>query len=298
MAQILIAGGSGLVGKRLTALLRTEGHTVSWLSHSGSSSMGVRTYSWNPHLRTFDPEAFRLAEVIIVLSGSNIGDHRWTKLYKKEIIESRTDAAATIIQALRTTPNRVHSLIAASAIGYYGDRTDEVMTEESAAGPGFLAETVQEWEAAYRTSPVRTVLLRTGIVLSSNGGALPQLVRPLQYGVCPITGSGMHYMSWIHIDDLCRQFIFAAENNTLSGVYNAVSPVPLKLNVFMKELCRELSPRAIPVNVPGFLIRLILGERSALVLEGAKVSPSKIMLAGYRFQYTDLAHAIRNLYGR
>lgn len=298
MAEVLIAGGSGLVGRRLTLLLQQEGHSVSWLSHSGSSSAGVRTYAWNPHLRTFDPEAFKNAEVVIALSGSNIGDQRWTKSYKKEIIESRTDAASTILQALHTTPHRIHSLIAASATGYYGDRDDDVMTEESGPGHGFLSDTVQQWEAAYQTSPVRTVLLRVGVVLTPNGGALPQLVRPLQFGICPVTGTGYQHLSWIHIDDLCRQFIFAATHHSLSGVYNAVSPVPLKLNVFMKVLRKELSPRAIRIAVPGFLIRLFLGERSALVLEGAKVSPSKIMLAGYRFQFTDLAHAIRNLYGR
>lgn len=298
MAQVLIAGGSGLIGKRLTSLLLQAGHSVSWLSHSSAEGSGIRTFAWNPASQTYDAAAFQNTDVIISLAGSSVADKPWTADYKQEIINSRKNAALTLLRALQHTPHQIKCLIAASATGFYGNRDDEVLTEQSPAGTGFLPETTLQWEEAYRTSPVRTVLIRTGIVLSTNGGALPELVKPLQFGICPVLGSGKQFMPWIHIDDLCNMYRFAMENEQLSGVYNGVGPVPLKHLRFMKDAQTVLSPGSLRIPVPAFALRLLMGERAAIVTDSARVSPSKIMLAGFTFRFTELTTALRHLYGK
>lgn len=298
MAHILIAGGSGLIGRRLTELLIQSGHTVSWLSRKSGQQNGVISFAWNPAKCTYDPLAFRNADAVISLAGSSVAAKAWTASYKQEIIESRTTAAATLLHALQHTSNNVKCLVAASAIGFYGDNSYNVLTEESPAGHDFLSETTRQWEAAYQSPHIRTVLIRIGIVLSPNGGALPTMAKPLRFGICPILGNGQQYMSWIHIDDLCGIFLFALEHEQLSGIYNGVAPVPEKHYRFMKTLRKLIAPYAIPMNVPSFALRMLMGERSAIILDSARVSPSKIMLAGYSFRYTDLSQTLIHLYGK
>lgn len=298
MAQVLIAGGSGLIGRRLTALLIQSGHEVSWLSRTSGHKNGIKTYAWNPYKGEYDPAAFKNAEVLISLAGTSVSDNAWTSSYKKEIIKSRTDAAAILLHAIKNTPNKIKSLIAASATGFYGNRNDELLTEESPSGKGFLSETAKQWENAYSTASVRTVLIRIGVVLSPNGGALPEMTKSLRFGICPILGNGNQYMPWIHIDDLCNIFLFAMENERLSGIYNGVSPVPEKHLRLMNDLRGILAPYSLRMRVPSFALRMLMGERSAIVLDSARASASKIMLAGYSFRYTDLTTALNNLYGR
>lgn len=296
MANILIAGGSGLIGKRLTHLLKKEGHQVAWLSRSGASEGGIKSYRWNPATQESDPDAFANAEVVIVLSGSNVAGKSWTQDYKHEIISSRLEAAATILHALKTVPNNVHTLIPASAIGYYGDQKDLQLIESSPSGKGFLAATTLQWEDAYSQATVRTVNIRIGIVLSTHGGALPQMAMPLKFGVCPILGNGEQYMSWIHIDDLCGIFMHAIRNNALSGPVNGVSPQPVTHRQFMKTLRTVLSPHAIMAPAPAAILRLLMGERSSIILDSTRVNPSKITNSGFSFRFPDLKNALQHLY--
>lgn len=296
MASILIAGGSGLIGKRLTEVLLAEGHRVSWLSHSRASAPGVTTYTWQPSTGQLDPAAVASAEAIIVLSGSGVAARRWTTAYKREIIQSRLDAASTLLNALRSVPHQVHTLVAASAVGIYGDRDEELLTEASATGTGFLAETTRQWEAAYAEAPVRTVHLRIGIVLSTHGGALPQMAPPLRLGVCPVLGSGRQYMSWIHLDDLCRQFLHALQQPTLRGALNAVGPAPVTHRDFMLALRKTIAPRALVVPVPALVLQTLMGEQSHIVLDSTRVSADGITTTGFRFRYPDIFSALKQLY--
>ncbi|MBL7923275.1 MAG: TIGR01777 family oxidoreductase [Bacteroidia bacterium] len=295
MAKILIAGGSGLIGRKLSRLLQENGHEVMWLSRS-SRPAAYRSFLWNPANREIDPAAIAEAEVVVSLAGSGIADKAWTSAYKDEILRSRLDAAATLIHALQHTPHRVRCIVAASAIGIYGNRGEEWLSEDSGAGTGFLSETVMQWEKAYAGLAIRTVVLRTGIVLAKDGGALPVMATPLKAGICPVTGSGNQFMSWIHVEDLCRMFRYAMEEENLSGIYNAVGPSPLPHREFMKILRSTIAPRSLMLPVPAALLRLLLGEKSALVLDSARVSSGKIQQTGFRFQFTRAEDALKNIY--
>lgn len=296
MASILIAGGSGLIGKRLTELLLAEGHRVSWLSHSRAAAPGVTTYTWNPSTGEVDPAAFTSAEAVIVLSGSGVAARRWTTAYKREIIQSRLDAASTLLRALRTVPHQVHTIVAASAVGIYGDRGDELLTEASATGTGFLAETTRQWEAAYADAPVRTVHLRIGIVLSTHGGALPQMAAPLRMGICPVLGNGRQYMSWIQLDDLCSLFLYAVQQPGLRGPLNAAGTAPVTHRDFMLALRKTIAPRALVVPVPALVLQTLMGEQSHIVLDSTRVSADGITAAGFRFRYPDIFSALKQCY--
>ncbi len=298
MKKVLLAGGSGLIGRRLSTLLQAEGYEVLWLSRTSVNAGGIKVYHWNPEKNEMDPEALRAADVIISLAGRSISEGRWTPAVKEEIINSRTRAAATLISALNRHPNRVTCLIAASATGIYGDRKDCILTESSPPGAGFLSKTTLEWEQSYASSPVRTVILRTGIVLAREGGALPVMAAPLRMGVCPIAGTGNQYISWIHIDDLCRMYLFALKNEALQGAYNAIAPAAVSQREFMLSLRQIVAPLAIPLKVPASLLRVLLGEKSVLALESARVSPARIRQSGFQFQYDDLIPALKNLYGQ
>lgn len=296
MKKVLIAGGSGLIGRRLTLLLQSQGHEVSWLSRNKSSSTGVRTYTWNPARTEIPEDAVKDTDVIISLAGSSVAGGRWTSAYKKEILDSRLDTAKTIRQALHELPHHVQCLLCASAIGYYGNRGDLLLTEASGTGTGFLSESVDVWEKAYDSSAIRTVILRTGIVLSREGGALPEMVAPMKAGLCTILGNGKQYMSWIHIDDLCRLFLYALTNESMEGTFNAVAPVPVTHRDFMFCLRKKVAPYSIPVPVPAFALRAILGEKSAIVLDSTKVSASRILNAGFTFKHSELQSALSSLY--
>ena len=299
MANILIAGGSGLVGQHLTTMLIAKGHSVSWLSRKASdNSDGVRVFAWNPFTHSMDPQALIDTDHIVSLAGSSIAGKAWSSQYKSEIIGSRKDAAASLISALDAHPHKVKSLVAASAVGYYGDRDQNICTEETSAGSGFLSTTTREWEEAYAASPLRTVLLRIGIVLSTKGGALPVMAAPLTTGVCPILGGGTQYMSWIHIEDLCQMFLTAMEKDAWEGVYNACGPAPCTHKEFMLTLRKQRCRYAVPVPVPGFALKLLMGEKSSIVTDSTRASAQKIQEAGFRFRFDILKQALTDLYER
>lgn len=298
MSKILIAGGSGLVGRRLTQLLKQEGHDVSWLSRHTPPTSPVAVSTWNPEKEFLPQESLNGVDTIISLAGTSVSAKRWTPEYKQDIIGSRLSAARTILKALNSYSHTVSTVIAASAVGIYGHRGDEILSEESRAGSGFLSETCLQWEEAYRDCPVRTVTFRIGIVLSKEGGALREMALPLMGGVCPILGTGKQYMSWIHLDDLCRMMVFAHKQLSMQGVYNATAPHPVMHREFMQTLRRIKQPVSLPVPVPVGLMKMILGEKSAIVLDSTRVSSKKITDAGFSFQYTGLSDCLKNIYGK
>ena len=297
MKNILIAGGSGLVGKQLSKLLTQNEYEVAWLSRSIKTSSSYPTYKWNPKTGVIDPEAIAFADVIIVLSGENIAAERWTDKFKKKIITSRLQAAQTISNALKNHSNNVAHVIAASAIGFYGDRNDRLVDELSDKGIGFLADTTQQWENAYSDFTIPVTNIRIGVVLSKSGGALVEMSLPVKWGIASPLGSGQQFISWIHIDDLAGLFMHVIQNQ-LTGIYNAVASNPVTNEEFTKQLKKSLSKNAISLPTPIWALKLLLGEKSAIVLDSTRVSNKKIIESGFTFKYEFLEQALKNFYGK
>jgi len=307
MATILITGGTGMVGQQLTRLLLSKGYDVIWLSRTAGEkqidSKAIRIASWNLKTQTIDATAIQQADAIIHLAGAGVADQRWTAKRKQEILDSRTQSSALIVKALREIPNKVQSVISASAIGWYGPDEDNKIstsfTEDMPPYPDYLGSTCKAWEESI--APVadlgkRLVKLRIGIVLSANGGALAEFKKPLKGGMAAILGSGKQIISWIHVQDLCRMFLYAIENPSMQGTFNAVAPHP----VSNKELTLTLAKQKnrswyIPFYVPAFLLKIILGEMSIEVLKSATVSSRKVQEQGFQFEFPTIEVALRNL---
>lgn len=321
MATIMITGGTGTVGKRLTELLLKKGHSVIVVGRGGEpkqpqkgSAFNNLTYAkWNIDAQTIDELAIQKADYIVHLAGAGVADKRWSDARKKEIADSRINSCALIVKALSSIPNQIKGVISASAIGWYGpDQPIDAenpraalginangFTEEANAYQDFLGDTCKAWEdsiAPVKAFGKRLVILRTGIVLSNEGGALVEFKKPLLFKTAAILGSGNQMISWIHVDDLCNQYIYAIENEQMQGVYNAVAPKPVSNKTLTIELARKICGSFyIPFYVPAFVLKMVLGEMSIEVLKSATVSSNKIQLAGYDFQYPTIEEAIQQL---
>lgn len=309
MPAVLITGGTGTVGKRLAEMLLQKGYEVAVLSRKGGdAAAGVRHFRWDPGQNDIDPAAIASADFIVHLAGAGVADQRWTKKRKQEIADSRTKSSALILSALSLVPNKVQCVVSASAIGWYGpDATSPSGTgvspkgfdESAPAYPDFLGETCRLWEAGI--TPVtqlgkRLVILRTGIVLSNKAGAFAQFRKPLQFKTAAILGSGRQMISWIHVDDLCNQYIYALEHPQMAGVYNAVAPNPVNNQTLILKLAKKLcGDFYIPVHIPAFVLKAVLGEMSIEVLKSVTVCADKISAAGFTFQYPTINLAIDRL---
>lgn len=296
--NILITGGTGLIGSRLTELLRQRGHRVSHLGRTRREG-DIPSYAWNIEQHQIDPEAFVGIDAVVHLAGAGIADKPWTEERKREILESRTNTTRLLIEALRKTSHNIRTVVTASAIGYYGfENREEVFTEDSEAGKDFLANVTKRWETeadAFTELGMRVVKIRIGIVLSKKGGALEEIARPVKYFVGAPLGSGDQFMSWIHLDDLCYIFIKAVEDDSMVGAYNGVSPYPLTNRALTKAIAKVFGRPLLLPPIPSFVLRLILGEMADLVLQGSKVSADKIIRAGYAFRFTDINKALQDL---
>jgi uncharacterized protein (TIGR01777 family) len=305
MSTILITGGTGLIGTALTTLLKEKGHRVLILSREPGPD-NPDSFQWDHNKGFIDPAAIRQADFIVHLAGAGVADKRWSKKRKEEIVESRTKTAALLVRALKDLPNRVQAVISASGIGWYGpDPTipnPRPFEEADPADGDFLGETCRLWEEAI--TPVtglgkRLVILRTGLVLSKKGGALAEFRKPIRMGTAAILGSGRQVMSWIHMDDLCRIYCEAIDQNNWSGVFNAVAPHPVDNRALTLALAKQLKGRYfVPVYVPTFLLKLIVGEMSIEVLKSTTVSANKIRSAGFQFIYPSLDGALTDLVRR
>jgi len=299
-ATVLITGGTGLVGTRLTQLLQEQGYTVTHLSRSVSGNEKVKTYQWNIEQQQLDPEALTGVDYIIHLAGAGIADKRWADQRKELILKSRTESTRLLRESItKLGEHSIKALVSASAVGYYGiDTGDDWMTEESPSGDGFAAEVTRQWEAAVDEISqlnLRVVKIRIGIVLSEKGGALPKIMQPIKLGAGAPLGRGGQYMSWIHIDDLCRLFIFALEQENMKGVYNGVAPHPATNQELTKKTANVLNRPLFLPNVPAFALKLLLGEMSQVVTGGNRVSSEKIEKAGFEFKHTELREALGDL---
>ncbi len=308
MPTVLITGGTGLIGKTLTRHLTARGYKVIIVSrkarHKSDDPM-ITFASWNIEEQKIDTDAIAKSDYIINLAGAGVMEKKWTKKYKKEIVESRTKSSELLIRALQENNNVVKAVISASAVGWYGndltkgDDTKDLFVESDAADKNFLGETCRLWEESIEPVTqmnIRLVKLRTGIVLSNEGGALAEFKKPLRFGIAGILGSGKQVISWIHIDDLCRMYIYAIENEKLSGSYNAVAPLPVNNKTLILKLSKMIRGEFyIPVYVPKFLLKIFLGERSIEILKSTTVSSEKIKNAGFIFLYPTIDTALKEL---
>jgi uncharacterized protein len=290
--QILITGGTGLVGKALTASLLNEGHSVTILSRNPikSDSPNLHFAQWNVDKQTIDLQAIQAADIIIHLAGAGVADKRWTEKRKQEIIDSRVQSGNLLFNTLKNNTHKVKQIISASAIGYYGpDRTNHIFTETDQPHTDYLGSTCVAWEKSieqcFSTLNIPTVILRIGIVLSPKGGALKEFLKPIKFGIAPIFASGKQVISWISITDLVSMFIYSMQQN-LHGTYNACAPTPLVQKEFINQLAKTAKGKFyLSIPVPAFVLKIMLGEMSIEILKSATVSSKKIQAAGYQFHH-------------
>jgi uncharacterized protein len=293
--KIVISGASGLIGTQLVAKLSNSGHEVVRLVRRSPKSGEIQ---WNPKTGTLDAAALEGVDAVIHLSGAGIGDKRWTSGYRKEILDSRTDTTALLAKTIASLSRKPSVFLSGSAIGIYGARNDEQLTEVSTHGTGFLAEVCEQWEAAAKPAVdagVRTVYLRTGIVLSPKGGALKKLLPLFKLGVGGKFGSGKQWQSWISIDDEIGAIEYLLTAN-VSGAVNLTAPNPVTNAEFTKVLASVLKRPAI-VPVPTFAPKILLGGElaDALLFTGQRVIPAALNASGYTFKHTTLESALRSL---
>jgi uncharacterized protein (TIGR01777 family) len=309
MACVLITGGTGLVGTAVKNLLLQKGYEVVLLSRSTISKEGYA--HWDINAGTIDSTAIATADYIIHLAGAGVADKRWSRARKQEILDSRTKSSALLVKAMQETPNKVKAVISASAIGWYGpDKNNgdhhlaaQGFVETDPSYPDFLGTTCAAWEASI--APVtantnglqkRLVCLRTGIVLSKYGGALKEFLKPLAVRMAAVLGNGKQMISWIDNRDLAKMFVYAIENESMSGSYNAVAPVPVSNKTLTKTLASVLYGKFyITTYVPSFILKIILGEMSIEVLKSTTVSVQKIQDTGFVFDYPEITKSLSTL---
>ena len=296
--HILITGGTGLVGKPLTQLLLDKGYTVSHLSRKAANIPLVKTFLWDVEKAEIDPNCINDVDMIIHLAGAGIADGRWTDERKQEILSSRTKSIELIYSLLKNHPHRVKKIISASATGYYCDRGDELLTENSPPMVDFLGRCCVAWEQAVDKGGalgLKILKFRTGVVLTDEGGALKQLALPIKFGFGTVLGSGRQWVPWIHLQDVIDMYLFGVEND-LTGVYNMVAPNPVTNFKLTVAAATQLNrPLWLP-KVPAFALKLAMGEMSAVVLYSTKVSAEKIEAAGFQFKFPTLKEALRQIY--
>ncbi|MBP9145210.1 MAG: TIGR01777 family oxidoreductase [Thermoanaerobaculia bacterium] len=302
--RILIAGGTGLIGRALAARLAASGREVVLLSRSASAKAGERELPPGCRLAAWDGrtakgwgELASGAEAIVNLAGESIAGGRWSAGRKARIVDSRLQSTAAVVEAIAQAKRPPRVLLQGSAVGFYGDRADELLPEEADAGGGFLGETARAWEAASAPAEsfgVRRVLARTGVVLAREGGAFPKMALPFRLGAGAILGSGKQWMPWIHLADEIAALEFLIGNEAAHGAVNLAAPAPETQAAFSRQLARALH-RPLLVRAPAWTMRAALGEMADLVLASQRVVPQRLLDLGFRFRYPALAAALGDL---
>ncbi len=292
--KVLISGASGLVGAALTESLRSDGHAVAHLVRPDGAAL-AGDIRWDPTSGFVNLDAMEAADAAVNLNGASIGGGRWTPARKKILRTSRVDSTRFLVESLARLKQKPRVLVSASAVGYYGNRGDEILNESSAAGDDFLAELCGDWEAEAlraQSSGIRTVLARFGIILSAKGGALKQMLTPFKLGLGGRLGSGKQWMSWVALDDVIGILRAALSNEQVSGPVNVVSPNPVQNSEFTRVLASVLHRPAI-FPAPAFALRVALGEMAdALLLSSQRVHAERPPVATYAFRYENLEPAL------
>lgn len=298
--KIIISGASGLMGKALSDALRADGHNVAHLVRAGGSP-SADDILWDPASGRIDAAALEDADAVLNLNGASIAGGRWTRAYKALLGSSRIEPTRLLVATFAQLPRKPRVFLSASAVGFYGSRGNEILTETSLPGTDFLARLASEWEAeAARAAQIgiRTVLLRFGVILSSNGGALPRMLLPFRFGLGGRFGSGEQWMSWIAIEDAVGIVRAAIEDERFAGPINVVAPTPLRNAEFTRVVARTLHRPAI-FPAPAFALRMALGEMAdALLLVSQRAIPERLTAMGYSFRFPDFHAALRAALGR
>ncbi|WP_265428695.1 TIGR01777 family oxidoreductase [Chryseobacterium sp. YIM B08800] len=294
---VLITGASGTIARVLSKKLENQ-YSIRFLTRKKEAE---NEFEWDLENQIIEENAFENVSHIIHLAGANISEKRWTEDRKKELISSRVDSAKLILNTLKKKNLKLKSFISASGINFYGTKTtDKIFTENDAPGNDFLSEVVVVWEKAadeFKEQNIaeRVVKIRTAVVLSKNEGALAKMMTPIKFGIGSPLGSGKQYMSWIHIDDICRMYEFALKNLEIEGSYNASAPQHTTNENLTKLIAKVLNKPLLMPNVPSFILKLIFGELADALLEGSRASSEKIEKAGFEFQFPDLKMALEDL---
>lgn len=301
--RILVTGGTGFIGRPLVSRLLEAGHEARVLSRDPAAAEkrlppAARAFAWRAP-EPLPPEALAGVDAVLHCAGENVGRWPWTRERKRDIRESRVEATRRLVQSLAEAPRRPKALIAASAVGYYGDSGDNWLREGDGPGKGFLAQVVKDWEAELFKAEalgIRTVALRLGVVLG-RGGALDRMLPPFKAGLGAVVGSGMQYLSWVHIADAVEAFVFALGKETARGPLNLGAPEPATHRDFSRSLARALR-RPLLLRAPGWAVQLALGEMGReTLLKGQRVSSEKLASLGYAFRFPALDLALGDILG-
>ncbi len=299
MAKVLITGGTGLIGTALTLALERAGHQVHLLSRTAANTGGnVKRFRWSVQQGTMDPAAWQGVEHVVHLAGAGIADKRWSNARVHELIDSRAASARLLLRSAKEHGAKLKSFVSAAGINYYGAVTsDHVYMETDAPGTDTIGRISREWEAAVDewATTCRVVKLRTPIVLSRTGGALAKLATPVRFGLGAALGSGEQWMPWVHLDDLVSIYMAALFDDSYNGAYNVNSGNDVTNAAFMRTTARVLHRPYVLPAVPGFVLKLALGELSSILLEGSRASNARLLAAGFRFNYTELEAALQDL---
>lgn len=295
MEKVLITGGTGLIGRRLSEMLTSKGYEVRWLSRNKNSNSEYPSFVWDINNGTIDERAFEDLDYIVHLAGAGIADKKWSDQRKKVIIDSRVESTKLLYQYVQKLNTPLKAFISSSAIGYYGSVTSEIIfKEDDKAGKDFIAKVCDLWEQAifeFEAHEIRTVAIRTGIVLSNDGGALAKMKTPV---ITPL-GNGLQYMPWIHIDDLCNFYIKAIEDKSIKGAFNGVAPEHETNRTFSKKLAKAFKRPFVGLGAPAFVLKGAFGEMSTILLNGSRVSSKKTVATGFQFQFSLLNDALEAL---
>lgn len=296
IAKVLITGGTGLIGSYLSKRLLEKGYEVALLSRTNEVKNSIPTYAWDYTVNKLDKEIIDSVDFIIHLAGANIGEKRWTTKRKKLIVESRVKSGELILDRIVKQKKKLKAFVSASAVGYYGSNISEkIYVEEDSSSIDFVGNTCKLWEEVtdkFEAIGIRTIKVRTGIVLTKEGGALAKMKAPLKYRIGALLGSGKQYLPWIHIDDLCDIYIKAIEDVKMKGAYNAVAPEHISYKSLMDQLAILYQKPILNIKIHSFIIKIIFGKMSEILLNGSRVSSNKLVKFGYKFKFTSLQSAL------
>lgn len=302
MKNILITGGTGLIGLELSRLLKSNGYQVAHLSRRSNKGAEFPAYRWDLKAQIIEDDAVEWADAIIHLAGASLVDKRWTAAYKKIMIDSRTHSLALLHKYIKQRSRPLKTLVSASAVGFYGNAGDKWLEEDAPPEPGdFKSDCCVLWEdAAKALEPDvgRLAILRVGIVLSAKGGALEKMKLSFKARIGSYFGNGGAYYPWIHIDDMCRMFAYALESDQMRGIYNGVAPHPVTNKEFIQAIPKAMGIKAAIVPTPELAIKLAMGEMSTVVLHSNRVSAQKVLNAGFEFKYAALDPALVDIIDR
>jgi len=297
MTNVLIAGGTGVIGTEISKLLLANNYNVSFLSRK--KTVEKNCFFWDLDKEIIDIKSFENVDTIINLTGANISSHNWTNSFKNEILSSRINSAKLIYKTLSENNIKINTYISASAIGYYGTFTsDTIFTENSPCGKDFLSDVCSKWEAnaiKFNDLNIRTVILRQGVVFTQNGGAFQKMTDTFKNGLGAVLGTGNQYIPWIHISDNANIFKFVIENKDLSGIYNCVAPEHITNKELTHKIIHKLNKKIKIPNIPAFALKMRFGEMSSIILEGSRVSSEKLINQNFKFKFEKIDTALEDL---